>query len=163
MVWGAFGTTAVLGYMSWTTISSQQSMYSAESYLEVLDAEVAPAYAALPKGYQCMQDNAAIYTAKKVKEWFRAHGVDNITDWPPYSPDLNPIEHIWWELKLVVFEMFPNNSKDRSQSECPRQLLESALQAAWDTIDKESFDILHQSMPHRIEACIAADRWHTKY
>ena len=62
--------------------------------MKVLDAEVALVYATLLEGYQFMQDNAAIHTARKVKEWFRVYGVDGITDWPPYSPDLNPIVHI---------------------------------------------------------------------
>jgi transposase len=41
-----------------------------------------------------MQDNASIHTAKKVKDWFMGNGIIT-TDWPPYSPDLNPIEHAW--------------------------------------------------------------------
>jgi hypothetical protein len=84
-------------------------------------------------------------------------------DWPPYSPDLNPIEHIWWELKTRLFKMFPEIAKDTSESKYARQQLESALQAAWDTIDKEVFDNLGATMGRRIEACIVVKGWHTKY
>jgi hypothetical protein len=59
--------------------------------------------------------------------------------------------------------MFPDIMNDKSESEHARQQLESALQAAWDTIDKAQFDCLYQSMPSRIEACIKANGWHTKY
>ena len=59
--------------------------------------------------------------------------------------------------------MFPEITKNKSESEHARQQLESVLQAAWDTIDKESFDVLYQSMPRRITAYIKADGWHTKY
>jgi len=59
--------------------------------------------------------------------------------------------------------MFPEIARDTSESEDARQHLESALQAAWDTIDKDVFDNLGATMDHRIEACIAADGWHTKY
>jgi hypothetical protein len=48
--------------------------YLAESYLEVLEAEVAPIYSTLDKGYKFIQDNASIYTASKVKQWFLDHG-----------------------------------------------------------------------------------------
>lgn len=41
-----------------------------------------------------MQDNAPIHTAKLSTEWLESHGVATIT-WPPYSPYLNPIEHLW--------------------------------------------------------------------
>ena len=59
--------------------------------------------------------------------------------------------------------MFPEIAKGMSKSECARQQLESALQAAWDTIDKEVFDNLGVTMGHRIEACIIAKWQYTKY
>jgi len=164
MVWGCFwdkGRTSL--YIMDRDFESLKHGYSANSYLEVLNAEVDPWYQTLDSGYIFMQDNASIHTAKKVKKWFASHGIGVVADWPPYSPDLNPIEHIWWILKKRVFEMFPDIATDKSESEHARQQLESALQAAWDTIDKESFDCLYQSMPSRIEACIKAEGWHTKY
>ena len=59
--------------------------------------------------------------------------------------------------------MFPEIAKDRSNSEHARQRLESALQAAWDTINKEFFNKLYKSIEHRIKAYIKANGWHTKY
>jgi len=120
---------------------SKKHGYSANSYLEVLDAEVAPAYASLDPSYIFMQDNASIYTAHAVHDWFSNYGITRITDWPPYSPDLNPIEHIWWELKIKVFKVFPEIAEDTSKSEDARQHLESALQAAWDTLIRRSLII----------------------
>jgi ribosomal protein L19 len=164
MVWGCFWDTGRSSlYIMDRDFESAKHGYSAESYLEVLEAEVAPIYSALPLGYVFMQDNASIHTAHKVREWFRDHGVENVTSWPLYSPDLNPIEHIWWELKKRLYEMFPDITRDKSESEYSRQRLESALQAIWDTLDKSQFDCLYESMPSRIEACIAADGWHTRY
>jgi hypothetical protein len=57
--------------------------------------------------------------------------------------------------------MFPAVMACKSKSEDDRQRLESCLQAAWDTIPQEFFDTLIESMPRRIEACIAAEGWHT--
>jgi hypothetical protein len=61
------------------------------------------------------------------------------------------------------YNMFPEVAACKGISEDDRQRLEPCLQTAWDTIPQEFFDALYQSMPSRIEACIAADGWHTKY
>jgi hypothetical protein len=128
-----------------------------------LNAEVAPIYSKLDKGYEFIQDNASIHTAGKVKQWFLDHGIKQLKDWPSYSPDLNPIEHIWWALKTRCYEMFPEEASNKSESEYTRQRLESCLQAAWDTLDQSLFDTLGASIVDRIKAVIKAKGWHTKY
>ena len=64
--------------------------YSARSYLDALHDQLPRCW--IP-GLVFMQDNAKIHTAKVVKEFFKEMGIP-LTDWPPYSPDLNPIEHV---------------------------------------------------------------------
>jgi hypothetical protein len=164
MVWGAFWDTGRSGcYIMDRDFESAKHGYSAKSYLEVLDAEVEPIFKKLDDGYSFMQDNASIHRAHIVQAWFRARGITQIENWPAYSPDLNPIEHIWWHLKVRVYEMFPEVAADKSESEDARQRLESCIQAAWDTLDESLFNNLYASMHDRMEACIAAQGWHTKY
>jgi hypothetical protein len=164
MVWGAFwdiGRTSL--YIMDRDFAAKKYGYSANSYLEVLDGELAPVWERLDPGYKFMQDNAPIHRAGKVTEWFREHGIDILKDWLLYSPDLNPIEHIWWHLKVRLYEMFPEEASNKSKTEYARQRLESCLQAAWDTLDDSLFTALIESMPRRIEACIEANGWYTKY
>ena len=40
-----------------------------------------------------MQGNASIRIVGIIKEWFANYNIET-TDWPPCSPDLNPIENI---------------------------------------------------------------------
>ena len=35
-----------------------------------------------------------MHVARMSIDFLNEHGVDFL-DWPPYSPDMNPIEHIW--------------------------------------------------------------------
>ena len=68
MVWGCFwdlGRTSL--YIIDRDFESLKYRYSTESYLEVLDTEVALVYSSLDPGYVFIQDNTSIYTARKVK------------------------------------------------------------------------------------------------
>lgn len=84
-----------------------------------------------------MQDNAPIHTAIKVRDWFREQDVTT-TDWPPYSPDLNPIEHLWWILKKKVFEDYPELLEE-GKGESDIQALEEACKEAWDNLEEGNF------------------------
>jgi len=52
-----------------------------------------------------VQDNASVHTSKETWEYFENYGIA-VLKLPPYSPDLNPIEHMWAYLKKKVLEMF---------------------------------------------------------
>ena len=59
--------------------------------------------------------------------------------------------------------MFPEIMNCSGESEEDRANLEEALKVAWEALPKSFFESLIESMPQRIEACIAANGWHTKY
>jgi DDE superfamily endonuclease len=69
----------------------EKSGYTANSYLAVLNDQLPQVW---QPGMEFIQDNASIHTAKKVKKWFEDEAI-SMMDWPPYSPDLNPIKHLW--------------------------------------------------------------------
>jgi len=95
IVWGSFWDNGRSNlYIIETDFESAKHRYSADSYLEVLEAEVAPIFSTSENGYEFMQDNASIHRTYKVRDWFIDRGITLLEDWPPYSSDLNPIEHI---------------------------------------------------------------------
>ncbi|EFQ36132.1 transposase, partial [Colletotrichum graminicola M1.001] len=70
--------------------NSRQGGYTTNRYIQTLDEGFLPVY---DDFRHFVQDNAPIHTSAQTLSWLRSHGVSWL-DWPPYSPDLNPIKHI---------------------------------------------------------------------
>jgi len=68
MVWGCFWDLGRSNcYIMDRDFESAKHGYSAKSYLEVCEAEVAPIFEELDNRYLFMQDNASIHRANTVK------------------------------------------------------------------------------------------------
>ena len=139
-------------------IEAARNGYSANSYIWALEEGLLSTYR---PGYPFQQDNASIHTARKVKDWFEEHGIW-VIDWPPHSPDLNPIEHIWKALKDQLYRDNPYLDFLRG-SEADIQVFAKALQDTWDSLPQALIDRLVDSMPSRLQAVHQARGWYTKY
>jgi transposase len=58
----------------------------------------------IPKGVTVILDNASFHPKKKLRNLARRHGV-KILFLPPYSPDLNPIEKVWENIKKALVDI----------------------------------------------------------
>ncbi|GFU63412.1 transposable element Tc3 transposase [Trichonephila clavipes] len=76
-------------------------------------------------------------------------------DLPAYSPDLNPIEHVWDMLGLRIAARQPPLTY--------LQELRRALLDEWCNIPQDQIDNLILSMPKRCKACFASSGRHTPY
>ena len=61
------------------------------------------------------------------------HGVWTL-DFPLYSPDLNPIKHLWLALKRKILKLYPELEQMGQSKEDLERLIE-ACKEAWLAID----------------------------
>jgi len=108
-----------------------------------------------------MQDNAPIHKAGIIKEWFEISGV-HVVDWPPYSPDLNPIENLWKLLKVEIIRGHLEFIVIKDNMATKEHLIRCAMEA-WETLKDGLLNKLALGMQRRVDAVLAANGWYTKY
>jgi len=147
--WGPIRGRAFLWEQDWGTINGK-------SYREKTVPVIAqyPADIGGLKGEDnelfFMQDNAPGHSAKETKELFYQFAVI-VVNWPPYSPDLNPIETVWKYMKNYLEDKYGDcafGSYDIQR----RYVLE-----AWEAVATPGFLMeLLESKPNRMKAVIKA-------
>jgi transposase len=99
----------------------------------------------MPMGHRLMQDNDPKHTSRHAAQFFAEKGI-NWWKTPPESPDLNPIENLWHELK----EFIRREVKPRTKEE-----LISGITKFWDTVDvakcRKYIGHIHRVIPVVIE------------
>ncbi len=103
-------------------------------------------------GWVFPHDNYPKHTAKSTKEWLKKKHI-KVLEWPSQSPDLNPIENLWRELKVQVGKCQPRNLND-SERICKEE---------WDKIPPEMCANLVVNYKKRLTSVIANKGFATKY
>ena len=152
MVWGAM-TSNGPGYLA-----KIEGGLNADLYCEILKDDLMKTI-----GYYSMdkeliifqQDNDPKHTSKKAQKCLHEDLELNILPWPAQSPDLNPIEHLWQELKrrLASYETYAASMHE----------LWERVQLEWEKFTEDDCMRLIESMPSRIRAVLKAKGGHTKY
>ncbi|GFX96376.1 transposable element Tcb1 transposase [Trichonephila clavipes] len=101
-----------------------------------------------------MDDNARPHRANIVDECLQSEDITRM-DWPAYSPDLNPIEHVW---AYLADEFQPVNLLPPVYRNFGGHCLMNGVIFLQDQMDN-----LILSMPRRCKACIASSGRHTPY
>ena len=99
-----------------------------------------------------LHDNDKKFHSRVVKEWLFEAGISCL-EFPPYSPDLNPIENLWAVLQREV-EKLPGSTVEE---------LQDAVAEVWKNASKPLMERLVESMPRRMAAVLHANGSHTKY
>lgn len=106
----------------------------------------------MPQLYYFQQDNDPKHSSHLVQLRL-LYNIPKLLKTPPQSPDLNPIENVWGELKFRMRNRNFQNIEDFKQQ----------LREEWQSIPANFIKNLIHSMPRRLQAIINAKRYATKY
>ncbi|UYV60226.1 Transposase [Cordylochernes scorpioides] len=137
MVWGA------IAYDSRSPLLRIQGTMTAQRYVDdVLRPVTLPYLQGVPNAlYQ--QDNARPHTARISQQALQDV---QMLPWPPYSPDLSPIEHVWDIIGRRLHALPQLRSEDE---------LWQMVEREWRAIPQDAIRTLIDSLPRRVAACIA--------
>jgi hypothetical protein len=100
------------------------------------------------------QDGASPHRSPLTQKWLLDHHIP-IFPHPPSSPDVNPIENVWRDLKRAV-RALPRQPTTRKQ-------LADAAKQAWDNIPIDKINRYIDRMPAIMADLVEARGGHTKY
>lgn len=141
-VWGCFtahGTGLLLFY---------EGRLNARNFIELISTELPTYYETVfGSGTQSyfQQDNAPCHKAKFSMDWFRDKNI-SLLDWPPTSPDINPIENMWAIIDRNI-EKYKISTTDE---------LKNAIKDIWSKFTVDECSKLVNSIPKRIKCVLKA-------
>ena len=97
----------------------------------------------LGRSFTLQQAKEPEHTARATIEWFRSKHI-YVLEWPSQSPDLNPIENLWQDLKIAVHRHSPSNQTK----------LELFCKEEWANISVSICASLVETFPKRLAAAL---------
>jgi len=112
----------------------------------------------LPGDCIFQQDGAPAHTSRLAQDWLGEHCPELISkdEWPPNSPDLNPLDYHVWGMMLQLYQRYQPKPTNTAE-------LKVALQAIWDELPQEFINKAVLAFRRRLQACIRANGGHFEH
>ena len=119
---------------------------NSQFYQEILDQKLVPFInTVFPDGHRFVQDNDPKHVSRSTKDFMINRGINHWVT-PPESPDLNPIEMMWAQLKHHLRRRVKPTNRDE---------LVNGIEQFWNSVTPEMcnryIDHLYKVIPKVIE------------
>lgn len=150
------GSVIVWGCFSWYgvgPIHRIEGIMNAQMYKDIMKNVMLPyATEEMPLIWKFQHDNDPKHTAKIIRTFFQEESM-TVLEWPPQSPDLNPIENLW---EIVDKKINRSNATNLTE-------LWNQIKIAWYSITSDECKSLVDSMCGRCAEVIKNNGYPTKY
>jgi hypothetical protein len=111
-----------------------------------------------PGNFIFQQDGAPAHSSHLAQDWLHRNTPDFIAsvEWPPNSPDLNPLDFHVWGAMLDKYQKHVPKPKNKDE-------LKSVLKSIWRELPQQSIDKAILSFKDRLKCCITANGGHFEH
>ena len=163
MFWGCFGGRAMMGLTDLPgDPESKRGGVTGRVILECAFKKILPQILDGHSDLIFMQDGAGVHQRKELVVWLEEKGY-RVMVWPPFSPDLNPIEHVQAELKKLVYQLHPELYTIEGPEDVIVEKIKGAVYEAWEQISDKFLYSLIDSMHEQVKALRKARGGYTRY
>lgn len=137
------------GVMVWGAISGNGTLFlefcsdqmNSNEYCAILNRTIVHHFNNTDEELVFMQDGAGVHKSAYTMDFLERKGI-SVFEWPPYSPDLNPIENVWgWMVQI----MYKDGKRYQNLTD-----LKNAIIETWRDVPDELIKKLYSSMKNRM-------------
>lgn len=136
--------------------------FNNSSYLKLLEHQAFPAIRTKIDNFIYMHDNASIHTKKEnradkhslARNLIVRELKSKLLIWPPYSPDMNPMENCWFLIDKLKNEALDERVKLGQKLPANKKDMFVLLQECWSKLDNNIVKKIYFSFRKRLINCL---------
>jgi transposase len=139
LVWGA------ISFDGRTTLHTSAQPFDTDAYINIIDKHLIQQQ---PDSYhRLLQDNASQHKSNLTLDYLNNFDIELVQNYPPCSPELNPIEHVWSWMVNYINQESPSNLSS----------LKQRVKDAWIAIPQNTIQRYISHLPTVCEQIIEAE------